>query len=57
MALIPFKELIPMVFVGIDVSKDSHSCHILSSKGKTLVENLVISNDLEGFRTLEILFR
>ena len=42
-----------MVFVGIDVSKDSHSCHILSSKGKTLVDNLVISNDLEGFRTLD----
>ncbi len=42
-----------MIFVGIDVSKDSHSCHILSSKGKTLVDNLVISNDLEGFRTLD----
>jgi len=42
-----------MVFVGIDVSKDSHSCHILSSKGKTLVDNLVISNDLEGFNTLD----
>lgn len=41
-----------MVFVGIDVSKDSHSCHIISSNGNTLVENLVISNDLEGFNTL-----
>ena len=41
-----------MVFVGIDVSKDSHSCHILSSNGKTLVENLVISNDSDGFNTL-----
>ena len=41
-----------MVFVGIDVSKDSDSCHIISSNGNTLVENLVISNDLEGFNTL-----
>lgn len=41
-----------MVFVGIDVSKDSHSCHILSSNGNTLVENLVISNDSDGFNTL-----
>ena len=41
-----------MVCVGIDVSKDTHDCFILSSEGEVLTDVFTIANNREGFETL-----
>jgi len=38
-----------MVYVGIDVSKDKHDCHILTSNGEVLCDNFSFPNSMEGF--------
>jgi transposase len=42
-------EDFPMVYVGIDVSKDKHDCHILTSDGEVLCDNFSFPNSMEGF--------
>ena len=40
------------VSVGIDVSKDKHDCFIQSAEGEVLMDVFMISNNMDGFRTL-----
>lgn len=42
-----------MIYVGIDVAKDKHDCHILNSDGAVLCDNLSITNSREGFEKLK----
>ena len=42
-----------MIYVGIDVAKDKHDCHIFNSDGIVLYDNLTISNSREGFEQLK----
>lgn len=41
-----------MIFVGIDVAKDKHDCHILDSDGVVLCDIFSFSNSAEGFNEL-----
>ena len=41
-----------MIYVGIDVAKDKHDCFAMNSDGEILIENLTITNNLDGFETL-----
>ena len=43
-----------MIYVGIDVAKDKHDCFAMNSDGEILIENLTITNNLDGFETLYI---
>ena len=38
-----------MIYVGIDVAKDKHDCHIVREDGEILVDNYTFQNDSEGF--------
>jgi len=38
-----------MIYVGIDVAKDKHDCHILTSDGEVLCDNFSFLNSREGF--------
>lgn len=40
-----------MFYVGIDVAKDKHDCHIISSDGEILCDNFRFSNSLDGFES------
>ena len=40
------------VSVGIDVTKDKHDCFIQSAEGEVLMDVFMISNNMDGFRTL-----
>lgn len=40
-----------MFYVGIDVAKDKHDCHIISSDGEILCDNFQFSNSLDGFNS------
>lgn len=42
----------PMIYVGIDVSKDKHDCTIVSSEGEVLADVFTIQNNLDGFKLL-----
>ncbi len=42
-------EVIFMVFVGIDVAKDKHDCHAVSSDGVILCDNFTFANSSQGF--------
>lgn len=41
-----------MIYVGIDVAKDKHDCHIISSNGEILCDNFQFQNSLDGFNSL-----
>ena len=41
-----------MIYVGIDVAKDTHDCFILSSSGEVAKDVFTITNDKKGFTTL-----
>ena len=41
-----------MLLVGIDVSKSKHHCYIVDSEGTVYENNLQISNNIQGFKTL-----
>lgn len=41
-----------MLFVGIDISKSNHSCYIIDSEGTIYENNLQISNNIQGYKTL-----
>ena len=41
-----------MIYVGIDVAKDKHDCFAMNSDGEILIEQLTITNNLDGFETL-----
>lgn len=45
-------EVLNMVSIGIDVSKDKHDCFILSSEGEVLADAFTVPNNMEGFTTL-----
>ena len=38
-----------MIYVGIDVAKDKHDCHIVRASGDVLVDNYTFQNNKEGF--------
>lgn len=42
----------PMIYVGIDVSKDKHDCTIVSSEGEVPADVFTIQNNLDGFKLL-----
>ena len=42
-----------MYFIGIDISKYKHNCHIVTSDGEIIVDDLVITNDSSGFSMFE----
>jgi len=46
------KELLLMLFVGIDVSKSKHNCYIVDFEGTIYEDNLQIKNNIQGFKTL-----
>ena len=46
------EEEYPMIYVGIDVSKDKHDCYIVNSDGEVLKDVFTIQNNLEGFHLL-----
>lgn len=41
-----------MIYVGIDVAKETHDCFILSSSGEVAKDVFTITNDKKGFTTL-----
>jgi transposase len=41
-----------MIYVGIDVAKDKHDCHIFDSDGVVLADNFSFKNSKEGFAHL-----
>lgn len=45
-------EEAPMIYVGIDVSKDKHDCCIVNSDGEVLKEVFTIQNNLDGYNLL-----
>ncbi len=49
-----FKEvsLMPLFFVGIDISKYKHDCCILSAADQTVVSRFVFPNNADGFHEL-----
>ena len=46
------QEVNPMIYVGIDVSKDKHDCVFVSSDGELLVDVFTIGNNMDGFKLL-----
>ena len=40
-----------MIYVGIDVAKDKHDCHIMRDDGEVLVDNCTFANSREGFES------
>jgi transposase len=47
-----FSGGIIMLYIGIDVAKDKHDAHIMSSDGEVLCDYLSFSNSREGFNEL-----
>ena len=45
-------EVILMICVGIDVSKDKHDCYIATSEGEVLADEFTVPNSIEGFKLL-----
>ena len=41
-----------MIYVGIDIAKDKHDCHIFSTNGEIDEISFTFSNDLDGFKEL-----
>ena len=46
-----------MYYVGIDISKYKHDCFILDQSGKTIVNDFVFANSLEGFQAFKTLLQ
>ena len=46
-----------MIYVGIDVAKDKHDCHIMRDDGEVVLDNCTIENSREGFTKLHSLIR
>lgn len=44
-----------MIYVGIDVAKDKHDCHIMRDDGEVVLDNCTIENSREGFAKLHAL--
>ena len=44
-----------MIYVGIDVAKDKHDCHIMRDDGEVVLDNCTIENSREGFTKLHAL--
>ena len=38
-----------MIYVGIDVAKDKHDCHVVDSDGVVLCDNFTFLNSSQGF--------
>jgi len=38
-----------MIYIGIDVAKDKHDCHIMRDDGEVLLDNATFANSREGF--------
>ncbi len=46
-----------MIYVGIDVAKDKHDCHIVRENGEILLDNFSFPNSKEGFDRLDGILR
>ena len=42
-----------MIYVGIDVAKDKHDCHIMRDDGEVVVDNYTFANSKEGFSSFD----
>lgn len=45
-------DVLMIISVGIDVSKDKHDCFILTSQGQVLADVFTIPNTRDGFSEL-----
>ena len=46
-----------MIYVGIDVAKDKHDCHIMRDDGEVIVDNFSFENSREGFGVFDDLVK
>ena len=46
-----------MIYVGIDVAKDKHDCHIMRDDGEVIVDNYTFENSREGFLSFDALVK
>ncbi len=46
-----------MIYVGIDVAKDKHDCHIMRDDGEVIVDNYTFENSREGFLSFDELVK
>lgn len=46
-----------MIYVGIDVAKDKHDCHLMRDDGEVVVDNYTFENSREGFSLFDELVR
>ncbi|MBQ7713117.1 MAG: IS110 family transposase [Clostridia bacterium] len=46
-----------MIYVGIDVAKDKHDCHLMRDDGEVVVDNYTFENSREGFTRFHDLLR
>ena len=46
-----------MIYVGIDVAKDKHDCHIMRDDGEVVVDNYTFENSREGFLAFDELIK
>lgn len=44
---LPLEELVMVIFVGIDISKDKHDCFSASSEGEILADKFTILNTMD----------
>lgn len=40
-----------MLYIGIDVAKDKHDCHIMRDDGEVIIDNYTFANSREGFES------
>ncbi len=46
-----------MIYIGIDVAKDKHDCHIMRDGGAVVVDNCSFENSKEGFERFDSLIK
>ena len=44
-----------MLYIGIDVAKDKHDCHMMRDDGEVVVDNYTFENSREGFELFDAL--
>ena len=46
-----------MIYVGIDVAKDKHDCHLMRDDGEVVLDNYTFANSREGFEAFHALLQ
>ena len=46
-----------MLYIGIDVAKDKHDCHLMRDDGEVIVDNYTFENSRDGFNRFHELIR